>query len=88
MAMIRPCSTSAGFMATPEQQRRVRMPELKAALVADGFEIVLDARILLLVRAGTQSTIYDTGKVLLKTTQKAEAEAAYDRLRPHLEAHW
>lgn len=75
-------------MATPEQKRRVRMAELKAALVEDGFDIKVDARILLLVRKGVESTIYDTGKVLLKTTEKAEAEAGYAAIRPHLEAAW
>lgn len=86
--MLRPCSTSAGFIATPEQQRKVRMGAFKDALAADGFEIVLDARILLLVRKGVESTVYDTGKVLLKTTEKAEAEAGYAAIRPHLEANW
>ncbi len=88
MALLRPCSTSAGFIATPEQQRKLDMAAFKAALADDGFEIVLDARILLLVRKGTESTVYDTGKVLLKTTDKDEAAAGYDALRPHLERHW
>lgn len=88
MALLRPCSTSAGFMATPEQKRRVDMARLKEELTADGFDIVLDARILLLVRKGTESTVYDTGKVLLKTKDRAEAEAGYAALRPHLEAAW
>lgn len=75
-------------MATPEQARRVDLVALKKDLGADGFEIVLDARVLLLVRKGTESTVYSNGKVLMKTKEKAEAEAAYAALRPHLEAHW
>lgn len=75
-------------MAVPQQQRRVDMPAFKAALGEAGFEIVLDARILLLVRKDTESTVYSTGKVLLKTTDKDVAQAAYDELRPVLEAHW
>lgn len=75
-------------MATPEQQRRVNMKHLKGLLEGAGFEIALDARVLLLVRKGVESTVYDTGKVLLKTTDKAVAQAGYDALRPHLEASW
>ncbi len=86
--MLRPCTTSAGFMAVPDKQRKLRLGALKDALAADGFEIVLDARILLLVRRGTESTIYDTGKVLLKTTDKDEAETAYAAMRPHIEAFY
>ncbi len=88
MALIRPCSTAAGFMATPEQQRRLDLGALKPMLAAAGFTIVLDARILLLVKKGTESTVYATGKVLLKTADKDEAESAYEALRPHLEACW
>lgn len=75
-------------MATPEQQRRVRMAELRAALEADGYTIKVDARILLLVTKDVESTVYDTGKVLLKTTEKEVAENGYGDLRPHLEAAW
>lgn len=88
MVLLRPCTTSAGFMATPERQHRVDMARLKQGLAGAGFEVVLDARIILLVRKGTESSIYDTGKVLLKTTDKAEAEGAYAELRPVLEAAW
>ena len=89
MALLRPCTTSAGFIATPEVQRKLRLGAFKEAVAADGFEVKLDARILLLVkRDGVESTVYDTGKVLLKTTDKDAAESGYAALRPHLEANW
>jgi hypothetical protein len=75
-------------MATPEQQRKVDMPKLKESLAGADFQIMLDARILLLIRKGTESTVYSTGKVLLKTTEKDVAERAYNEIRPHLEAAW
>lgn len=88
MVLLRPCSTSAGFTATPEAQRRVDMGALKAALLDAGFEVLLDAKIILLVRKGVEASVYDTGKVLLKTTKRSEAEASYAELRPLLEAAW
>jgi hypothetical protein len=88
MALLRPCSTSAGFMAVPEHSRRVDMARLRGELISQGYDIVLDARILLLVRKGTESTVYQTGKVLLKTSDRGVAEAAYAELRPLLEAAW
>lgn len=90
MALLRPCTTSAGFMATPEAQRRVDMAVLKDALEGAGVKVVLDAKVILLVKTpdGTEASVYDNGKVLLKTTEKDAAEAAYAMLRPHLEAGW
>lgn len=92
MVLLRPCTTSAGFLATPERARRVDMARLKDILSGAGYHVVVDARVLLIVRPqqepGTESSIHDDGKVLLKTTESGEAEAAYASLRPHLEACW
>ena len=94
MALLRPCTTSAGFLATPERTRRVDMARLREALQRAGFHILVDARIILVVRppgpaaSATESSLYDTGKVLLKTTERERAEAAYQALRPHLESAW
>jgi hypothetical protein len=86
VALLRPCSTSAGFTATPEPPRRIDMERLKAALLRDGYLVVVDAKIILIVRKGVESSLYDNGKVLLKTTDRAAAEAAYADLVGHLAA--
>lgn len=77
-------------MAVPEQQRRVDMGALKSALAQGGFQVLLDAKVILLIKAsdGTEASVYDNGKVLLKTTKKEAAETAYAALRPLLDASW
>lgn len=86
VALLRPCSTSAGFLATPERALRLDMAALRASLVADGYAVVLDARIILIVRKGVESSVYDTGKVLLKTTDPEAARTAYASLEPRITA--
>lgn len=86
MALLRPCTTSAGFTANPERPRRLDLGRLKPSLEGAGYAIVVDARVLLLVRKGVESSVYANGKVLLKTTDRAAAEAAYGELAPHLDA--
>jgi hypothetical protein len=88
MALLRPCTTSAGFMATPEQPRRVRMADLKGAVESAGYHVVIDAKILMVIRKDVESSVYDTGKVILKTTDKDAAQTAYEELRPLLESAW
>jgi hypothetical protein len=88
VVLLRPCATSAGFTATPEPPRRVDMGRLKQALVAQGYQVVVDAKIILIVRKEVESSLYDNGKVLLKTTDRAAAEAAYADLEPHLARAW
>lgn len=87
VTLLRPCATSAGFTATPEPPVKVDMAALKKRLQAGGYTIVVDAKIILIVRhAGVESSLYDNGKVLLKTTDKQAAQKAYDDLLPHVTA--
>ncbi len=88
VVLLRPCTTSAGFTATPEHPRRVNMIALRESLRDAGYEVVVDARVLLLVRRDIESSIYTSGKVIMKTRDAAVARQAYDALRPHLEAAW
>lgn len=63
------------------------MGRLRDALRAAGYAILVDARIILVVRApgnGVESSLYDNGRVLLKTTDRAAAEGAYAHLEPIL----
>lgn len=89
VTLLRPCATSAGFLATQEPPWRMDMGRLKSAVQAAGYHIVVDAKVILIVRRDdghgpVESSLYDNGKVLLKTTDKAAAEAGYAGLAPHL----
>ena len=91
MALLRPCSTSAGFLATQDTPWKVDMARLKRDVAGAGYHIVVDAKVILIVRRDdghgpVESSLYDNGKVLLKTTDKTAAEAGYAALEPHLAA--
>lgn len=89
-SLLRPCATSAGFLATRDPPWRMDMAGLRGRLSAAGYAIVVDARIILIVRRAVgqgpavESSVYDNGKVLLKTTDRPAAEAAFADLEPHL----
>ena len=92
MSLLRPCATSAGFLATRDPPWRMDMAGLKARLAAAGYTIVVDAKVILIVRKAVgagpavESSLYDNGKALLKTTDRPAAEAAFADLEPHLVA--
>lgn len=68
------------------------MAKLKQALAAAGYVIVVDAKIILIVRHATpphgnvETSVYDNGKVLVKTPERQAAEAAYADLEPRIRA--
>jgi hypothetical protein len=97
VSLLRPCATSAGFTATPDPPVRIDMAGLKRRLTASGYVVVVDARIILIVRkqvdvsvsggvwkVDVETSLYDNGKVLVKTIDRDAAEAAYVDLQPHL----
>lgn len=67
------------------------MGRLKQVLLQAGYHLVVDAKVILIVRRDdghgpVESSLYDNGKVLLKTTDRGAAEAGYAALAPHLAA--
>lgn len=67
------------------------MAGLKRRLQDGSYTIVVDAKVVLIVRKPVdgqpvESSVYDNGKVLLKTTDRPAAEAAFADLEPHLAA--
>ena len=51
------------------------MARLKKAVIAGGYTVVVDARIILIVKkGGVESSLYDDGQALLKTPDRAAAE--------------
>jgi hypothetical protein len=67
------------------------MGRLKRDVSGAGYHIVVDAKVILIVRKDdghgpVESSLYDNGKVLLKTTDKSAAEAGFAALEPHLAA--
>lgn len=92
MSLLRPCATSAGFLATRDPPWRLDMAGLKRRLQDAGYALVVDAKVVLIVRKAArgaegaeqpvESSVYDNGKVLLKTTDKPLAEAAFADLDP------
>lgn len=76
-------------MATRDPPWRLDMARLKRDVLAAGYLVVVDAKVILIVRKDdghgpVESSLYDNGKVLLKTTDKGAAEAGFAMLDPLL----
>lgn len=78
--MVRPCATSAGYEARPRKPLQLSIDEAEQALRAAEVEVLRNAGVVLLARAGCDVTVFPTGKLLLKTTSAAVAEDATRRI--------
>lgn len=86
MVLIRPCKTSAAYEAIPERDLHVDLPALEDRLRELGWTSVANAGIMLVVRKRLEATIFQSGKLLIKTQAQPEAEEVWRELGPSLEA--
>lgn len=86
MVLIQPCKTTAAYEAIPERDLGLDLGRLEGDLVARGWQPVANAGILLVVRKRLETSIFQSGKLLIKTRNRVEAEAVWSELAPSLEA--
>jgi hypothetical protein len=82
---LRLCSQGGGFEAVPSSRAAVDLARVRRALEAEGVPVV-DARVLLIATLPPEVTIARSGRLLFKTPDAAEADAAFARLAPILAA--
>lgn len=86
MPLLRPCKNTASFEALPDNGRlQVNLDALERALVDDGWTLVVNAAVMLIVRRDIEVSIYRSGKMLLKTRDPEVALQAFRELHPFVE---
>lgn len=70
--LLMPCKTTAAFISTLKNPRRIDLDRAQRTLVAAGYEVE-DLSVMLIVNTDPELTLYESGKTLIKT---ADAEAA------------
>lgn len=86
MVLLRPCRTSAAYEAIPESDLELDIPRLEARLMELGWAPLANAGIMLVVRKNVEATIFQSGKLLIKTRERDRAEQVWNELGPALEA--
>lgn len=85
--LLQPCRTTAGFMSTLKRRVKLHLGDAASALEEAGFS-VMDVGPLLIVQKDVELTLYATGKMIAKTTDREKADLAvrevYSILLPEL----
>lgn len=84
MTVLRPCKTTAAYEAIPERDLGLDLDAVEERLAADGWRTVANAGVLLVMAREKEATVFPSGKVLIKTTERPVAERVWDAIRPHL----
>ena len=75
--LLKPCKTSAGFTSTLKKRTKLNLKDAKPRLEAAGYNVT-DVEVMLILEGPGGMTVYESGKILLKTNDKDEAQRQVD----------
>lgn len=77
--LLKPCRTATAFISTLKKPGRVDLASAAARLQSAGWR-VNDVKVMLILEGDPELTLYESGKVLVKTDDEARARAAIDQI--------
>ena len=77
--LLKPCRTATAFIASLKQPRRLDLAIAARQLRAAGLHVA-DVKVMLIVESTPELTLYESGKILVKTDSAAAARDAIDRV--------
>lgn len=75
--LLQPCKTTAAFISTLKKPKRISLTRARDQLEAAGYGVE-DLSVMLIVNTEPELTLYESGKVLIKTADADAARKAID----------
>ncbi len=77
--LMKPCRTATAFVSTLKKPMRVDLTQAADHLRSAGWQ-VNDVKVMLILEGEPALTLYESGKILVKTDDADEARSAVDRV--------
>ena len=77
--LMKPCRTATAFVSTLKKPTRVDLVQAADRLRAMGRHVT-DVKVMLIVDDDPELTLYESGKILVKTDDAGRARASIDRV--------
>lgn len=77
--LLKPCRTATAYISTLKRANRVDLSAAAEQLRRSGRRVT-DVKVMLIVDGEPELTLYESGKVLVKTDDEGAARAAIDRI--------
>ena len=76
---MKPCRTATAFVSTLKRPAHVDLGQAGGRLQEAGWR-VHDVKVMLILEGEPELTLYESGKILVKTNDPAQAREAIDRV--------
>ncbi len=77
--LLKPCRTATAFISTLKKAQRVDLTAAAERLRTQGWH-VSDVKVMLILEGEPELTLYESGKILVKTDDERLAREAVDRV--------
>ncbi|HYT00716.1 MAG TPA: hypothetical protein VEO20_08635 [Thermoplasmata archaeon] len=77
--LLKPCRTATAFISTLKKSSRLDLTDAAVRLRTAGRH-VSDVKVMLIVDGEPELTLYESGKILVKTDDETEARRAIDEV--------
>ncbi len=77
--LLKPCRTATAFISTLKKPARLDLSATAQRLQDEGWR-VNDVKVMLILEGEPELTLYESGKVLVKTDDEDHARQAVDRI--------
>jgi hypothetical protein len=77
--LLKPCRTATAYISTLKQSKRLDLDAAADRLRRKGW-VVSDVKVMLILEGEPELTVYESGKILVKTDDEGTARAAIDRV--------
>lgn len=77
--LMKPCRTATAFVSTLKKSSRINLAEAAGRLREAGWQ-VNDVKVMLILGGEPELTLYESGKILVKTDDADRARSAIDRV--------
>lgn len=77
--LLKPCRTATAFISTLKKPARIDLSQAADRLARAGWR-VSDVKVMLILEGEPELTVYESGKVLVKTDDEVQARRSVDRV--------
>ncbi len=77
--LLKPCRTATAFISTLRTPRRLDLEAAARRLRTAGIAVT-DVKVMLIIEVSPELTLYESGKILVKTDSEGQARDAIDRV--------
>ena len=70
MYILKPCKSTASYEAIPKKQIKLDLDECEEKLKNCGYEVVCNAKVMLIVKKEHEVSIYPTGMMVIKSNKE------------------